>query len=341
MRSLCFVLFIGAVTSSLMTLQLNPDWLAQQNKDKAVITPDVMEQFQKFQVHYNKSYTTEEEWAHRVGVFAENLKEAERNNAEERATGGSAEFGVTKFMDLTQAEFTDRYLKARPNSADIPFVDINTTVPNAESVDWRTKNVITKVKDQGQCGSCWAFSATEAIESYAALSGKYKLTDLSPQQIVSCDKVDLGCNGGDTISAYKYVLKAGGLTTSKDYPYASKNSGKSYHCKHKVPKDPVKITGYKQFPKNEAGLKAGLNAGPVSICVATGKWQTYRKGVLSKCPGSVDHCVQAVGYDDTHEKPYWLVRNSWNTDWGEEGYIRIEQGKDLCKIASEATYPTF
>lgn len=335
-------LFLGTV-AALMTVQLDPEWLAQQQQknNTKIITPEVMETFKLFANRFNKTYGSDEEWASRLVVFAQNMLIADRDFLEDQAAGGSAVFGVTKFSDLTPGEFQSLML-SRPNpvDADTPVAD-EVIQETAESVDWRTKNMVTKVKDQGQCGSCWAFSTVEAIESYAALSGKYSLLDLSPQQIVSCDKpTDAGCNGGDTITAYKYVIKAGGLESESAYPYTS-GDGKSGKCKFEKSGIKVKITGHKRLAKTEAALKQGLNNGPVSICVATGKWQNYQSGVLAKCPGQIDHCVQAVGYDDTASKPYWLVRNSWAADWGEEGYIRLEQGKDLCKIASEITYPTF
>jgi len=103
----------------------------------------------------------------------------------------------------------------------------------------------------------------------------------------------------------------------------------------------VKLTGYTSVTKGESNLKAALNNGPPSVCVAAEAFQSYRSGILRSCPGSVDHCVQAVGYDDSNSPPYWIVRNSWATSWGEKGYIRIASGSDLCKIADYVTFPTF
>jgi len=103
----------------------------------------------------------------------------------------------------------------------------------------------------------------------------------------------------------------------------------------------VKIAGYKSVARGEANLKAALNNGPVSVCLAADAFQSYRSGILKSCPGQVDHCVQAVGYDDANSPPYWIVRNSWAKSWGEQGYIRIASGSDLCKISDDVTYPTF
>jgi KDEL-tailed cysteine endopeptidase len=130
------------------------------------------------------------------------------------------------------------------------------------------------------------------------------------------------------------------METSADYPYTS-GGGSTGVCKFNAAKvvSGTKPTGYTSIQKTEAQLQAALNNGPPSVCVAADAFQTYRSGILKSCPGSIDHCVQAVGYDTDNN--YWLVRNSWGTNWGEQGYIRIEMGKDLCQITQDATFPTF
>lgn len=254
--------------------------------------------------------------------------------------GGEAVFGITKFMDLTKEEFKARYLTYVPrNTSGVEYY--TPTTPAVAAVDWRTKGVLTAVKDQGQCGSCWAFSATQAIESYAMMSGKYSLVKLSPQQINSCDKTDGGCNGGNTETAYEYVKKVGGLETEATYPYTSGTSGITGTCKFNAADIKVAIAGYTSVTKGEANLKSALNDGPVSVCLAAGSFQTYRSGILKLCVPPVDHCVQAVGYDDSASTPYWIVRNSWGSSWGEAGFIRLEMGKDICHISDDVTFPTF
>jgi C1A family cysteine protease len=304
-----------------------------------LITPEISASFMDFQAKYKKSYS-DEDFPKRMVVFAENLVRAQRENQAHMLAAGTAVFGVTQFMDLSPEEFKNMYLTYIPSSNRT----LERVVPHvqevAAAVDWRAKGVVTPVKDQAQCGSCWAFSATEAIESYAKLSGKYDLIKLSPQQINSCDKVDGGCNGGNTETAYDYVVKAGGIETDADYPYTS-GTGRTGTCKFESSKVAVKITGYKGVRAGEANLETALNQGPVSICLAATKFQTYTGGILSTCDNNVDHCVQGVGYDMDGTTPYWIVRNSWGTGWGEKGYIRIAKGKDLCKIADDVTYPTF
>lgn len=293
--------------------------------------------FASFQEKFGKQYDSTEEWSKRLGVFASNFERMLELNKEHLLIGGEAVHGVTKFMDLTPDEFKAMYLTYTPKEHNVETVSFDLSKTYAADVDWRTKGALTAVKDQGQCGSCWAFSATEAIESYNFLAGN-KLIELSPQQINSCDKVDLGCNGGNTESAYEYVVEAGGIETEASYPYTS-GSGRTGICKFDKANVAATITGYKSVVRGEDSLKAALNDGPVSVCLAANAFQTYSSGILKYCPGQIDHCVQAVGYDTTDN--YWIVRNSWATDWGERGFIRLEMGKNLCKISNDVTFPTF
>jgi len=303
-----------------------------------VIDSAITSAFTNFMEEYNKQYT-DAEFATRLGIFAQNLERVNQMNKEHILLGGEAVFGVTQFSDLTPEEFKSMYLTYRPGNSSEPRVNVVLDGEPNTVVDWRTKGAVTDVKDQGQCGSCWAFSATEAIESYSFLNDG-KLVNLSPQQITSCDKTDSGCGGGWPHNAFTYVQKAGGIESSADYPYTS-GGGSTGVCKFNAAKVAVKVAGYKSVTKGEANLKAAVNNGPPSVCVAAEAFQSYRSGILRSCPGSVDHCVQAVGYDDTNSPPYWIVRNSWATTWGEKGYIRIASGSDLCLIADYVTYPTF
>jgi len=298
--------------------------------------------FSDFAAKYGKTYSTPAEYARRLAIFEQNIQMVNQQNAEHILIGGNAVFGITQFMDLTKEEFASTYLTYRPSNDDtrervVPQVN----GPLAMTVDWQARGYVTPVKDQGQCGSCWAFSATEAIESYGALNGGYSLIVLSPQQITSCDKVDGGCNGGNTETAYQYVMGAGGLETDAAYPYTSGTFGITGTCKFDASQIKVSIKNYASVAKGESYLQAALNNGPCSVCLAATSFQTYTGGILMSCPGLIDHCVQTTGYDSSYTTPYWKVRNSWGTSWGEAGYIRIAMGSDLCKIANDVTYPTF
>jgi len=303
------------------------------------ISGDVMSAFLNFQKTYGKSYS-DAEFTKRLEVFNNNLERVNKLNAEHILIGGEAVHGVTKFSDLTPEEFKSMYLTYVPRNESVHRPHLQLDGPLSDSVDWRGRGAVTAVKDQGQCGSCWAFSATEAIESYFFLrSGN--LVELSPQQITSCDKVDGGCNGGWPYRAYQYVMGAGGLERNDDYPYTSGSGGQTGQCKFDGSKvvGGTRMNGYTSIQQSEGQLQAALNNGPASVCVAADAFQTYTGGILRSCPGSIDHCVQAVGYDT--DGGFWIVRNSWATSWGEQGYIRIAMGQNLCQIAQDATFPTW
>jgi len=229
--------------------------------------------------------------------------------------------------------------------------DMRDSAPAA--LDWTTKGATTAVKDQGQCGSCWAFSVTETVESAVHLATNQAPPILAPQQLTSCDTAeDAGCNGGNPVNAYAYLEKVGGLDVEADYPYTSGKSQESGTCTW-TGKKVAKVTDWKYAVppcqsgdcsnQDEDGLKAVLAAhGPLSIVVNANPWQTYHSGVLDgECGGAMsdlDHAVQLVGYDTTASPPYWKVRNSWATVWGEEGYIRLPMGKNSCGMANLVTY---
>jgi len=297
----------------------------------------VTDAFGRFMKEYGKSYDSVEEYAKRLGIFAENMERVAKMNAEHVLINGEAVFGVTKFSDLTPEEFKATYLTYRPSNRTRDVKDPVIEGPIANDIDWVSKGAVTPVKDQGRCGSCWAFSATAAIESYAKLSGKYGLEVLSAQQINSCDKRDGGCNGGNTETAYEYVKGAGGIETERDYPYTS-GGGSTGSCKFQSSKIAVTISGYHSVSRGESALKNALNEGPASLCLAASSWQSYRGGILERCDNQVDHCVQGTGYSGSS---YWRIRNSWGTSWGESGFIRLAQGQDLCKVSDDTTYPTF
>jgi len=296
----------------------------------------VHDAFGRFMEKYEKTYDTIEEYAKRLQIFTNNMERVSIMNAEHVLINGEAVFGVTKFSDLSPKEFKTYYLGYVPSNATKTYVDVKVDGPVANDIDWVSKGAVTPVKDQGRCGSCWAFSATAAIESYAQLAGK-GLKVLSAQQINSCDKRDGGCNGGNTETAYEYVKGAGGIETNADYPYTS-GGGSTGSCHFDRSKIAITITGYHSVSRGESALKNALNEGPASVCLAASSWQSYRGGILSRCDNQVDHCVQTTGYSGDS---YWRIRNSWGTGWGESGFIRLAQGKDLCKVSDDTTYPTY
>jgi len=318
----------------------------------ALASTDLLSQFHAWQLKYNKTYTSQEETSVRFQNFQESII---RSNNRNTAQTGHATFGLTKFSDLTPQEFRAQYLRSEPTGdastsrAPVAVVDETTLRAPPDSFDWRDKNAVTYVKDQGQCGSCWAFSAVENIESMYFLGG-HSLIELSPQQIVDCDKVDLACDGGQPDTAYQYVINATGIETDDAYPYYSGTSGAGGTCSFDDTKIAASIKGYKYAlppcydscdSQSETLLQQQLiSIGPLSICVDADPWQDYQDGVLSDfCShnyADINHCVQLVGYDTSGG--FWIVRNSWWTDWGMEGYIYLATGENQCGLADWVTY---
>jgi C1A family cysteine protease len=282
--------------------------------------------FLDFVKKYEKNYDNAE-LMYRLSVFEENMKIITKLNAD----NNGASYGVGPFADLTSEEFNAQYTGWVPTSMKIEEVTYNVTL--ADDVDWRSKNAITPIKNQGSCGSCWAFSATESIESEAFLSGKYSLEVLAPQQIVSCDKKSSGCNGGDPATAFTYI-KANGMEKEADYPYTAKDGS----CKFNSAKVAVKISGQKTVSGGESGMLTALQGRPLSVCHQTGGWQHYSGGVMTSCSSGGGHCTQMVGYASSGD--YWIVKNSWGTSWGNSGYLYLKKGKDLCGISGHVLYPT-
>jgi C1A family cysteine protease len=300
-------------------------------------------EFAQFMRKYNKVYNSREEFQNRFQVFSENLMTIQRLN---REANGQANFGITEFADLTQEEFTSMhgYVASTSNSKGSAVNPEPVQRLTASSLpttwDWRNQGAVTPVKNQGQCGSCWAFSATEGSESAWFLAG-HTLTELSPQEVVSCDNKCAGCNGCDLPEAFSYIEQAG-LESESEYPYTSGTTEQNGVCKYSSSEVVAYISSwsYATKTKNETEMQVNMyQYGPLSVCVDAETWQFYRGGIVtSNCGTRLDHCVQAVGWNQASSTPYWIVRNSWGVTWGEQGYIYIEMFKDLCGIAQEATY---
>jgi len=312
---------------------------------------DEVELYQMFQQWFQeqgKVYDTVDEMSLRFANFKETVKRINVNNAYSDLRGSGAKFGLNKFSDMSPDEFAEKVLMTPFTPVSAEYKQKNMLLPRVASpdtFDWRSKGAVTAVKDQGQCGSCWAFSVTENIESVWILAkglNNETLPPLAPQQIVDCDTSDLGCSGGNPPTAYDYVQSAGGLDDEKDYPYTAQDGT----CAFKSSAVVAKITGYKYATDGDEGtMKDNLASwAPLSICVDARYWQDYTSGIMTEwqCDWIVqlDHCVQAVGYDTTASTPFWIVRNSWGTDWGEDGYIRLQYGTNTCGLTQESTSAT-
>jgi len=299
--------------------------------------------FEQWKIQHEKKYESFDEEARRFQNFQASLDRVEKQNSRK----GGATYGLNKFSDLTPAEFKAKYLMSKPIKVDTSAPRTNLITlknePAPATFDWRTKGGVTAVKDQQQCGSCWAFSTTENIESVWMLNktvSPANMKPLAPQQIVDCDTSDAGCNGGNPPTAYEYVIGAGGMESNADYPYHAVDQ----QCAFNKQKVIANIADWKYACNyfEEDTLRTSLaQHAPPSICVDAANWQDYQSGVMTgwECAwiNTLDHCVQAVGYDMTASTPFWIVRNSWGTGWGEQGYIRLEYGVNACGLTNEAS----
>merc|ERR1719323_1221892 len=296
-----------------------------------------------------KAYMTQAHHDERYEIFKDNVDKINRHNA----LGLSWKMGVTTFADLTEQEFKEQIvggctLPERKN--DDRVIDLKTD-GNPTSVDWVAENKVTPVKNQGQCGSCWAFSTTGAIEARYAIA-RGSLTSLSEQELVDCagSEGNNGCRGGLMDYGFEYVERQGGLCTESSFPYVAKTETRQCNalrsaCGQKMDA----ISGYKDVRSSDsAALEAAVAQGPVSVAIEADQsaFQLYRSGVLTgRCGAQLDHGVLAVGYSNDAPTPYWKVKNSWGANWGEAGYIRLckdcnaNYGKGQCGILGQPSYP--
>merc|ERR1711998_151003 len=300
------------------------------------------EKFAEWKSSFGKAYDTVEAEAAAFDAWLANEEIIMSHNAK----GLTFSLGHNEYSDLTNEQFIERMglNQARPamGKADrVHKFDGNTTVP--DSVDWVAKGAVTSIKNQERCGSCWAFSTTGSTEGAYAIASQ-KLTSLSEQMLVSCDKVDSGCNGGLMDNAFGWIKKNGGICTESSYPYTS-GAGKTGTCKSSC-SPAVTITGHTDVEKgDEDALKQAVAQQPVSIAIEADKsaFQLYKSGILksSGCGKKLDHGVLIVGYGKDDGTKYWKVKNSWGKTWGEEGYVRMIMGNDECGLADgPPSYPT-
>lgn len=289
---------------------------------------------------HKKLYTSSEEESLRYQIYKNNVNKIADHN--KRANNGEFSFvlGINEFADLSQSEFKALYLGTSVDKKQTNIKTLSTTAPT--SVDWRTKSAVSEVKNQGSCGSCWAFSTVGALEGVHAIKTG-SLVEFSEQQLVDCSQSfgNEGCNGGLMDSAFQYVIK-NGIETESDYPY----TGSDDKCAASSSKTKWSISNFVDVPQNVSSqLKAAVALNPVSVAIeADGFWfQFYFGGIFnSSCGTNLDHGVLVVGYGSENGQNYWIVKNSWGGSWGESGYIRIADNGDgpgLCGILMSASYP--
>jgi C1A family cysteine protease len=312
----------------------------------AVFSVDAMinikNEFEDWKVTHGKAYQTELENRYRFSVFSQNYMNIQLRNKKNR----TVVLGVNKFADLTNEEFTANHLSKyvpKPNTK-----NLRPTLPNTDDlpveIDWVAKGAVTPVKNQGQCGSCWAFSTTGSVEGAWFLKTG-NLVSLSEQQLVDCSgsQGNQGCNGGMMDYGFQYIIQNGGICGEDSYPYTAQDG----NCTKCTPV--AKISSYKDVtPNSDSALQVAVALQPVSVAVeADGMdWQFYSGGVVTDtCGTNLDHGVLVVGYGtDSSAGDFWKVKNSWGPDWGENGYIRIGRGSKFdpngeCGILMDPSYP--
>ncbi|CAH8386886.1 unnamed protein product [Eruca vesicaria subsp. sativa] len=306
--------------------------------------------YERWRTHHSVSRASHEV-IKRFNVFRHNVLHVHKTNKKNKPY----KLKINRFADLTHHEFRKSYAGSNvkhhrmlrgPKRGSGRFMYENvTSVPS--SVDWIEKGAVTDVKNQQDCGSCWAFSTVAAVEGINKIRTS-KLVSLSEQELVDCDNEENeGCSGGLMEAAFDFIKNNGGIKTEETYPYISNDVDL---CRAKyIEGETVTIDGHEHVPENdeEALLKAVAHQ-PVSVAIDAGSsdFQLYSEGVFTgECGTQLNHGVAIVGYGETQNgTKYWIVRNSWGPEWGEGGYVRIERGisenEGRCGIAMEASYPT-
>jgi len=308
---------------------------------------DLDSEWQAYKSYHTKKYSSSEESLRRL-IWEENLKRVALHNLEAAMGKHTYTLAMNEFADLSGEEFAKIILGScvipKRNSTGAatflksPFIQVPT------SVDWRDKNLVTPIKDQKQCGSCWAFSTTGSLEGqHSKKTGK--LVSLSEQQLVDCSGKfgNFGCMGGLMDNAFRYIKANGGIDTEASYPYEARDG----HCRFKPADIGATVAGYTDVPEgDEAALTQAIAAvGPISVAIDAShfSFQLYHTGVYyeKRCSSTrLDHGVLAVGYGTEDGQDFYWVKNSWGVSWGQKGYIKMaRERQNNCGIATQASYP--
>nr|AWJ76692.1 v-cath [Lymantria dispar multiple nucleopolyhedrovirus] len=331
----CMMNIIGIVTLALCAAASSrasaADEGAAYNLQRA---PDY---FESFVENYNKNYTSDWEKNKRYSIFKDNLHEINAKNG--NATDGpTATYKINKFSDLSKSEliakFTGLSIPERVSNFCKTIILNQPPDKGPLHFDWREQNKVTSIKNQGACGACWAFATLASVESQFAMRHN-RLIDLSEQQLIDCDSVDMGCNGGLLHTAFEEIMRMGGVQTELDYPFVGRNRrcGLDRHRPYVV-----SLVGcYRYVMVNEEKLKDLLRAvGPIPMAIDAADIVNYYRGVISSCENNgLNHAVLLVGYGVENGVPYWVFKNTWGDDWGENGYFRVRQNVNACGMVND------
>ena len=305
---------------------------------------DTTTKFGVWKNKFGKSFSSAADEAHALAAFAK----ADARIVSHNAKNSTYKLGHNEFSGLEWEEFKGNYVgdstgakayMSRERKYDLSLKSKADAAPR--SLDWSTDGAVTPIKNQGQCGSCWAFSTTGAVEGAYQVGGG-DLTSLSEQMLVDCDTTDQGCNGGLMDNAFSWIESNGGICTEDSYPYTGVTGtcSQSANCAKAVT-----VSDYSDVtPNDEDALKAAVAIGPVSVAIEADQsvFQSYTSGILDStgCGTNLDHGVLVVGYGTQMGQDYWKVKNSWGETWGMDGYILMARGDNTCGISMEPSYPT-
>ncbi|XP_070600229.1 cathepsin L2-like [Erythrolamprus reginae] len=320
-------------------------WLISLRTLSTALDPTLEGTWRDWKATHGKEYPQEEEESFRRAIWEENLQMVQDHNKEADLGKYTYWLGMNHFGDLTKEERDQRLRCLLPpldnatiakgikfkssDDADIP-----------KSVDWRKKGAVTEVKDQGECGACWAFSATGALEGMHFKKTK-KLVSLSEQNLLDCSQGT--CDGGLMQIAFQTVIKEGGINSEESYPY----DRQKLCCRYKPEESITRCNsfGWIMVGDEKALQEAVAKIGPISVGIdaRSNKFKFYKSGIYTEHYGGhikLNHAVLIVGYKETSKDGgYWIIKNSWATTWGEKGYMRLAKGSNQCAIADYAVYP--
>mmetsp|Transcript_68984 Transcript_68984/g.179146 ORF Transcript_68984/g.179146 Transcript_68984/m.179146 type:complete len:374 (-) Transcript_68984:91-1212(-) len=354
---------------AVLLLALCAHSVGAQEGGSGITEEEARAEFARYRVAHGRTYSDEVEEALRFANFHESLERVRFHNSKPGQTFWK---GLNQFSDMSNEEFARKVLMAAQNCSATHHPSVAAVSPSLVGgvagadlparMDWRERGVISEVKNQGHCGSCWTFSTTGCLEAHLAIKyDAWHAPRLSEQQLVDCAQAfdNHGCNGGLPSHAFEYVRAAGGLQTEFHYPYHAKDGVCSFNgTAHRSAGafEPRSAGVGVQVPGGSVNLTVGdedslkfhlATHGPVSIAFQVASdFRDYSYGVYSSkvCqsgPGDVNHAVLAVGYgtDPETKMSYWLVKNSWDYSWGEEGFFKIEAFKNMCGVADCMAFP--